>query len=350
MTTVELTWDVPGSGSDHGVRIAVAIAGLAKELVAEHFPDLQEAGPWTKQMRFQQHFDESGWFGVRVEFVSGPSMMMIGGRMKEADVDFLKSKIGKERVWLPSNLCALLGRKWIAFDCFTYVGPYEGRRVSWQNIDGHVRQWLSHIVLPEMLNRERTRVRRALPIAPSFDSKLILDSLWVLESDEDYKQGTAFALDGVGLVTCAHVLGASTRAFRADDFDRKMSVEVVARDDDIDLAILRMPVAVGTKLSRGSADSLDLMEQLLVAGHPNYRLGDRGFVMPGIVVGFRTRSGIRRIVTNASIVAGTSGGPVVGGDGLVIGVAVTGAELFLSTNQTEDMGIVPIDALRHLAK
>jgi S1-C subfamily serine protease len=87
------------------------------------------------------------------------------------------------------------------------------------------------------------------------------------------------------------------------------------------------------------------MDHLLVAGHPNYRPGDSPLVAPGLVVGFRQMSGIRRILTNAPIVAGGSGGPVLDRSGTVVGIAVTGAERLGVVSGTEDLGIVPIDAL-----
>ncbi|MBC7953116.1 MAG: hypothetical protein H7Z12_15020 [Rhodospirillaceae bacterium] len=71
-------------------------------------------------------------------------------------------------------------------------------------------------------------------------------------------------------------------------------------------------------------------------------LGER---TPGIVVGFRPVSEIRRILTNAPIVTGGSGGPVLDRDVKAIGVAVTGAESLGEVGDTEDLGIIPIDAL-----
>ena len=68
-------------------------------------------------------------------------------------------------------------------------------------------------------------------------------------------------------------------------------------------------------------------------------------LMPGLITGFRPKSGIRRFLTTASIVAGASGAPALDGHGRVIGVAVTGAERFDKVADTEDLGIIPINAL-----
>jgi S1-C subfamily serine protease len=125
---------------------------------------------------------------------------------------------------------------------------------------------------------------------------------------------------------------------------------VVAQDKTIDLMILSIGIEKEKMLglSAGSGDDLKHMEHVAVAGFPNYRIGDTGVIIPGLVVGFRMVSGIRRILTNAPIVAGNSGGPVIGSNNRVIGIAVTGAERMDRAQETEDHGIVPIDALKYL--
>jgi hypothetical protein len=55
--------------------------------------------------------------------------------------------------------------------------------------------------------------RKGLP--PELDYNAISAALWVLECETSCKQGTAFALEDVGLVSCEHVLGPDTRAFKA---------------------------------------------------------------------------------------------------------------------------------------
>jgi S1-C subfamily serine protease len=162
------------------------------------------------------------------------------------------------------------------------------------------------------------------------------------------KQGTAFHLLGVGLVTCEHVLGDHTYAFRSTDLKNKYPVTIRASNTIIDLAILDVNAPLSEGLTMGSADSLKQMDHLMIAGFPNYRLGDSGVVIPGLVVGFRPASGIRRVLTNASIVAGTSGGPVLGREDSVIGVAVTGADRMEEAQETENHGVIPIEALRYI--
>ena len=54
------------------------------------------------------------------------------------------------------------------------------------------------------------------------------------------------------------------------------------------------------------------------------------------------------MLTNASIVAGTSGGPVLNSNSEVIGIAVTGSDFQETADQTEKHGIIPIDAINFL--
>lgn len=90
------------------------------------------------------------------------------------------------------------------------------------------------------------------------------------------------------------------------------------------------------------------MEDVAVAGFPNYRLGDSGSIVPGRVVGFRPVSAIRRALLSCPIVFGMSGGPVLDGDNKVVGVAVTGAPTMEESTKTENHGVIPITALQYL--
>lgn len=220
--------------------------------------------------------------------------------------------------------------------------------MSWPDIHTHAARWLNEVVLPKVLENNRTRVLRAIPQPPTYNIAQICDAVWVLESDADGKQGTAFALDDLGLVTCEHVLGKNTRAFRWDKPEKSYAVSVKKKHAVVDLAVLTLDIPIGSSLRRGSPDEAKQMDHILVAGHPNYRKGDSPVVVPGLIVGFRPVSGVRRFLTNAPIVAGSSGGPVLDATHRVVGVAVTGADRFDATRETEDLSIIPINALELL--
>lgn len=348
--TAEYDWEVPGGGGegDLAFHVVHALTHAAREVVQQAVPDLADLFPMTRHVRFQAHFDPAGWFVLRLIFEHGLSAL-VGPTMDEADRAFVKAKLEPFVVRAPEAVFDLLGPDWFAADRFTYSGPCSGRRVSWWHIRHFLLWWLDAVTGPAVLEYNRRRVLRAVPPPPNYDLARLYAALWVLECEEDCVQGTAFSLDGSGLVTCAHSLGSATQAFRASDPSRKWPVEVMARHDIIDLAILHIPVE-SLPLVAGNPGALKVMDHLLVAGHPNHRLGDTPIVVPGLLVGFRPVSGIRRLMTNAAIVAGGSGGPVLDGSGKVVGVAVTGSKSFATAGETEDHGVVPIDALGLLAR
>lgn len=342
---VDLNWEVPGAAAGHmSVEIACAVAGEARRLVHEQMSDLREMFPLDQKFQFHGYFDPGGWFGLRMIFDAAMTMI-VGPKMEEKDIEFLRGRIIGAGLPSTGDLQALLGEAWFGPDRFTYVGPYQGNRVSWSDISTHLLAWLNASVVPDVLLRNRKRVLRAVPQPPEYDVRAVMDSLWVLECEQECIQGTAFSLEDVGLMTCEHVIGRATIAFRHSRPEKRFPVRVIARHAVLDLAVLEVDSTSPRMLKRGDASRLAHMDHLLVAGHPDYRLGDSPLVAPGLVAGFRQVSGIRRILTNAPIVAGGSGGPVLDRNGTVVGVAVTGAERLGVVSETEDLGIVPIDAL-----
>lgn len=326
--------------------IGFAISGAVIQLVNEQMPDLADMFPFKKAWELQGHF-EDGWMVVAIADAQTSQVPTVG-MLKEESWMELKQRILPFIPRTHEELYRILGETWFSFSRFAYVGPYKNSFASWPDVNQHLVSWLNRLVLPEVFKRNQARVLRAIPNPPQFNLQGILDSLWVLECEETHKQGTAFMFDTVGLITCQHVLGTRTLAFRPDAPSKKHSIKVLSQSEGIDLAILQIDMPANAILSGGSADDLRLMNHVAVAGFPNYRIGDTGVIIPGLVVGFRTVSGIRRILTNAAIVAGNSGGPVLDGGSRVVGVAVTGADRIENVQATENHGIVPIDALGHL--
>lgn len=177
--------------------------------------------------------------------------------------------------------------------------------------------------------------------------------LWVLEDEAELLQGTAFMLEGYGLVTCFHVLGPNTKAFQPSSPER-YPVEVIKKDASIDIAILKIsaPAERIHCLAKGNNELLKDGDAITVHGFPNYSEEDQGFIYSGHISGRRTIfprgrafPGVRRIMINAPIVAGNSGGPVLDKNDRVIGVAATGADDLVGTTRAEKNGVIPIELL-----
>ena len=180
--------------------------------------------------------------------------------------------------------------------------------------------------------------------------QIIRDSLWVLESESKSLQGTGFELEGVGLVTCDHVVMDDTVAYKSDNMSKKYKVKVIARESNIDIAVLELD---GTTLVNNldkANSKLGQDDKIILAGFPNHNYGDTGIIKQGMVVGFRKIAGIERYLIDASIIAGNSGGPVLNKENQVIGVAATGADREESADDTEYHSVIPIEALKHIKK
>jgi hypothetical protein len=331
------------------IDIGIAFIDTTNAMVDEQLPELADLFPFKNHCEVMGHLSNN-WVSVRLKDRKGARIPMMGAFKENADeVVELTEKLSPFFPRSHQTLYSILGTSWFSFDTFTYVGPYSAPFACWPDATKHLQDWLNHLVLPEVLRRNEARVLRAVPQPPQYSLENISHALWILECENEHKQGTAFHLSGVGLVTCQHVLGSASQAFRANDFDHKYPIKVRAENRDIDLAILNIDKTLENGLTMGSADNLRQMDHLLVAGFPNYRIGDTGVTTPGLITGFRMKSGIRRILTNAPIIAGASGSPVIDRNNSVIGVAVTGADMMENAGNTENHGIIPIDALQYLS-
>lgn len=175
----------------------------------------------------------------------------------------------------------------------------------------------------------------------------IEDGIWVIECQE--WQGTAFLLKGYGLITCNHVVGTEPFIYQPSNPLLRHPVTVVARDADIDIAILAPPPNVGFEFTASWVDDPPYRMPVMIAGYPRYDTGMTLWRSHGTVAGRRLRFGCPRIVINGLIIAGASGSPVLDAKNRVIGVAATGADYLNKSVENEFHGFIPITSLRDVA-
>ncbi|HVW10947.1 MAG TPA: trypsin-like peptidase domain-containing protein [Bryobacteraceae bacterium] len=192
-------------------------------------------------------------------------------------------------------------------------------------------------------------------IGPRTNVELAFEAVWVLEALEDEgcelftEQGTAFFLAGVGLVTCAHVLTPKTMAIRPVEPHKRYPINVIATDSHVDLAVVSVPgIDHEIDLLARKPETLHQSDPVFVLGFPHYCPGNQCAIKEGAITAFQMVSGIRRILVDAHIIAGNSGGPVLDANNRVIGVAAKGAFSEDGAAATSKHEVIPIDALKHL--
>lgn len=144
--------------------------------------------------------------------------------------------------------------------------------------------------------------------------------------DSGGRQGTAFWVKDIGLITCAHCIDDSTQidAYSPDRPNRKIPVRLLHIDKDADIAILEYSPIVGIEPLMPAHTIPAMGETVHVAGYPNYSPGMTVSVRSCTITHTRPAGPHHRLALSTGVVAGMSGGPVVNSSRAVIGIAVTG--------------------------
>jgi serine protease Do len=140
---------------------------------------------------------------------------------------------------------------------------------------------------------------------------------------KQFGAGAGVLWDANGLVlTNRHVLGRSTpRVLLADE--RQLDAQVLATDDEVDLALLQIHAANLEPVAIGDSTQMRVGELVFTLGHP---WGQRNAASLGIVSHLgnartRGRRGVIPIIrTDAQLAPGNSGGPLLNAAGQVVGI------------------------------
>ena len=338
---------------DWGFRLGSWARQIMVDAIDDSLPALKNDLPGRTPWRVRAHHDETTL--VLVWEAGDPSSVNAFGALDKNEFSIIKKAASDKRSYRQlreePTLAQYLRSTLLSLDRFdarrwgrpTGIAAAADRLVNDEPL-----------AIAELLNADR--VRRALPEPPKYALEAITNACWIVESQSACAQGTAFQLESIGFVTCEHVLHDETgmlfpdvELFHATKPSARFAVRDVVANRALDVAIFQANGCDHGALKVSSTTDVLLQAHVAVCGFPNYRLGDTCTLSPGVVVAHRmARGGIRRLLTNAGIVAGMSGGPALGRADEVIGVCVTGAPWMQATRETEDQSIIPISALQLL--
>lgn len=353
MKTYKQEWDLKGNMNTAGMNVVSFI----QQVIRQELPEYSDFFPFKVGFT-SSSFSDNDFYCLQIK--ESVNQIPHVGDLNDKNVIENARKVF-EHNHFPSfkESYDVLKETGFAYDVFTYIGEKDGTKLSWPHIAENVIEWLNKIVIPKIQEMNTKRVTDAIPTPPNYDTKKILDNIYVIESESNIIQGTAFHLKGVGLITCEHCIRNEEsgeifndlKLFRGQDFQNKYSVTISTYNTTLDVAILEGgEELLGEGLEKGTTDSLNQMDHIAISGFPNYNFGDSGIISPGLIVGFRVHSGVSHILINTPLIVGNSGGPAINKDNKVVGIAVTGAEKMSQAHSTEKHGVIPIDSIEFIKK
>ena len=253
--------------------------------------------------------------------------------LKNATADFAKKNIRQRRI--PE----IIDLRFIVQGKINFIKMIRGER------DAVYRK------LQNRFNKLTQKQPRYLP--PTVEQQ-IFSRLWVIQSGSS--TGTAFMLDGYGLVTCAHVIEVETdvKVWQFNDPLMKRNAQVTGIDRVTDLATLEITSVQGgvkpDSFKCGDSAALIIGSALTAYGFPNYQIHDEPVNLETKVRGFRRsdEKGIKRIVIDKPVFSGESGSPLLNSRDEVVAVVATGLAAAPQMNETPELSAIPIAALATL--
>ena len=185
--------------------------------------------------------------------------------------------------------------------------------------------------IPATVAVELTRLAPPTP-APGLAAPLVMYSISDLVEDiEDGlvqiltpdASGSGFAVSDEGLiVTNAHLVKDHRFVTVRSVGGASYAGVVRGKDEELDLAVIKVESLGGIKaIPLGDVSEVRPGDPVFTMGFPlRDQLGDGYTITTGVVSSLRSSGSIERIQTDAAINAGSSGGPLVNGNGEVIGV------------------------------
>jgi RNA-directed DNA polymerase len=186
--------------------------------------------------------------------------------------------------------------------------------------------------------------------------KVIEQAVWLLIAPNGHPQATAFAVEGMGLLTAYHCVGhlnadphAQMLATRPGYDDRLYPIKIEKYDEVRDVAQLSVAARCPVQLAIGSDKGIEVGNPIKLFGFPRYHQGDGIHVHHGPITQSKVYNKIPHFVIDPVIFRGNSGGPVLDTKNRVIGIAVKGWERADHFGEKDELSsFVPISMVQHM--
>jgi S1-C subfamily serine protease len=153
-------------------------------------------------------------------------------------------------------------------------------------------------------------------VSPSVVTIVVYDN-----TGAEFAFGSGFFIGSGKVLTNAHVIEGAYSAKVRTLLKTYQDVTITKRDDDLDLAVLAVQSVGEPIISLAEDSDLHAGQRVLAIGNPE---GLERTVSDGIISAVRNSGGVQEIQITAPISDGSSGGPLLNMQGLVIGVTYAG--------------------------
>jgi hypothetical protein len=162
---------------------------------------------------------------------------------------------------------------------------------------------------------------------------LLANSIWIVigidKAGNEIPWGTAFSLDGIGIVSARHVIDSGKKhgAYRwelrnAAEPVKKHPVTAFRAAPNLDLAVFESSATIVGALCRDTRNP-QVGDRLSIVGFPNwYNVTDKLSVEPTDIVQTKHVGGLLHILTKGTVHGGNSGGPFLSNEGYVTAVVI----------------------------
>lgn len=181
--------------------------------------------------------------------------------------------------------------------------------------------------------------------------EILGNSIFVVNNIIDESQGTAFLLDGVGIVTNEHVVTGVSKtiarhsiSFKRAGDAKEYSAELILADKKADLAVFQPNEEFRNipGLRKSNKTIIRPMDPVLSIGFPRHRDGTAHYIARGHTTQRRRQVDLDLWLVDFMLMEGNSGGPIFNDSMEVIGVTARGAK---NNIDTALYGFIPLESL-----